>query len=138
MRPEGYALDRAVLRPSAHAPRRRPRACEVCGKLTNDGKPCCAEHVECMPYVGAVLSALAAYDLEIEATNLGKAFAEGVLLGELVVALRQGSKTTARIAKELRLTRRGSVALVRLAERMGLVTTWKTRKSFWVKLKEGA
>lgn len=133
------AIDRVASRPEVFV-RRRPRSCEVCGAPTNDGKPCCADHVECMPYVGVVMSAVAAYELEVEATNLGKAFREGVLLGELVVVLSTGAKSVPRIARDLRLTKRGAAALVRLAARSGLVETSRGRKgeTFASLIKEGS
>lgn len=91
----------------ARAPKgswRLPCQAEGCRGRTTHGKPYCVEHVAMHAYVQEVLAVEAQYRSEKAALRVNP---DGLIANEILVHLAYwGERTAARLARELRLTRR--------------------------------
>ena len=122
------AVFRAIYQSSSAARVGNPQCDEPgCVRTTRENKPYCSEHVERAEYVQALMAELELRDSEADALVAGKPIAaDGHLVRETLLMLRQGSYTSAKLSRLMDISHEATEALIRYLHERQLAIMSKT------------
>lgn len=102
---------------------------EECKASTREGKPYCSAHIEHSPYIKRLIREIELRDEEEATLIRGEPVdTTGHLVREALLALKQGTYTSARLARLIDVDPDAAVTLIKLLDRRGLALAGRTER----------